>query len=283
MQLYLQRPELRLPLPDVLLCGQATASSVCAVSLLCTGPTFIGVLGGQVGKQVWAELGVSVLIKVACPPHPVSEHLRPTSVSRVFCTDPGVFAGETLPGLAGHCFVLGHFRWILGFRSCDPDCMAHAPGHDQWELCMTAGGMLETLPALKYPLPLQLDSLIHRFIILLTDTSDSRASENRVTDANMACRKLAVAHPILLLRCWLGDRGGNVVETVWASQGHPQPVGCVQPSLNNLVMETSYLPGPGVWLGTPGWDFWPCSHPLDAAPWLGICPCWRRSCTAAHT
>lgn len=75
VQLYLQRPELRLPLPDVLLCGQATASSVCA-----------------------------------------------------------------------------------------------------------------------------LDSLIHRFITLLTDTSDSRASENRVADANMACRKLAVAHPILLLR-----------------------------------------------------------------------------------
>lgn len=46
----------------------------------------------------------------------------------------------------------------------------------------------------------QLDSLIHRFITLLADTSDSRSSENRVADANMACRKLAVAHPILLLR-----------------------------------------------------------------------------------
>ncbi|XP_055984334.1 integrator complex subunit 1 isoform X1 [Sorex fumeus] len=45
-----------------------------------------------------------------------------------------------------------------------------------------------------------LDSLIHRFITLLADTGDSRASENRVADANMACRKLAVAHPILLLR-----------------------------------------------------------------------------------
>lgn len=46
----------------------------------------------------------------------------------------------------------------------------------------------------------KLDSLIHRFITLLADTSDSRSSENRVADANMACRKLAVAHPILLLR-----------------------------------------------------------------------------------
>ncbi|XP_036913853.1 integrator complex subunit 1 isoform X2 [Sturnira hondurensis] len=46
----------------------------------------------------------------------------------------------------------------------------------------------------------KLDVLIHRFITLLADTSDSRASESRVADANMACRKLAVAHPILLLR-----------------------------------------------------------------------------------
>ncbi|XP_045669230.1 integrator complex subunit 1 isoform X1 [Ursus americanus] len=46
----------------------------------------------------------------------------------------------------------------------------------------------------------KLDGLIHRFITLLADTSDSRSSENRVADANMACRKLAVAHPILLLR-----------------------------------------------------------------------------------
>ncbi|XP_029802983.1 integrator complex subunit 1 isoform X2 [Suricata suricatta] len=46
----------------------------------------------------------------------------------------------------------------------------------------------------------KLDGLIHRVITLLADTSDSRSSENRVADANMACRKLAVAHPILLLR-----------------------------------------------------------------------------------
>nr|XP_051686536.1 integrator complex subunit 1 isoform X2 [Oryctolagus cuniculus] len=46
----------------------------------------------------------------------------------------------------------------------------------------------------------KLDGLIHRFITLLADTGDSRSSESRVADANMACRKLAVAHPILLLR-----------------------------------------------------------------------------------
>ncbi|XP_049555908.1 integrator complex subunit 1 isoform X1 [Orcinus orca] len=46
----------------------------------------------------------------------------------------------------------------------------------------------------------KLDGLIHRFVTLLADTSDSRAAENRVADANVACRKLAVAHPILLLR-----------------------------------------------------------------------------------
>uniref|UniRef100_A0A4W2DYV3 Integrator complex subunit 1 n=1 Tax=Bos indicus x Bos taurus TaxID=30522 RepID=A0A4W2DYV3_BOBOX len=46
----------------------------------------------------------------------------------------------------------------------------------------------------------KLDGLIHRFITLLADTSDSRASESRVADASMACRKLAVAHPLLLLR-----------------------------------------------------------------------------------
>ncbi|XP_007939442.1 integrator complex subunit 1 [Orycteropus afer afer] len=46
----------------------------------------------------------------------------------------------------------------------------------------------------------KLDGLTHRFITLLADTSDSRSSESRVADANMVCRKLAVAHPILLLR-----------------------------------------------------------------------------------
>ncbi|KAM4632627.1 integrator complex subunit 1 [Discoglossus pictus] len=44
----------------------------------------------------------------------------------------------------------------------------------------------------------KMDALVHRFITLLADTSDSK--ESRMSDANMACRKLSVAHPILLLR-----------------------------------------------------------------------------------
>ncbi|XP_055507319.1 integrator complex subunit 1 isoform X2 [Leucoraja erinacea] len=46
----------------------------------------------------------------------------------------------------------------------------------------------------------KLDALVHRLLMLLADTSDTRTSENRTADANMACRKLAVAHPVLLLR-----------------------------------------------------------------------------------
>lgn len=47
---------------------------------------------------------------------------------------------------------------------------------------------------------LQLDVLVHRLITLLADTGDSKSAENRVSDANLACRKLAVSHPVLLLR-----------------------------------------------------------------------------------
>ncbi|XP_059835761.1 integrator complex subunit 1 [Hypanus sabinus] len=46
----------------------------------------------------------------------------------------------------------------------------------------------------------KLDALVHRLLTLLADTNDTRTSENRTADANMACRKLAVAHPVLLLR-----------------------------------------------------------------------------------
>nr|XP_014436471.1 integrator complex subunit 1 isoform X1 [Pelodiscus sinensis] len=46
----------------------------------------------------------------------------------------------------------------------------------------------------------KLDALVHRFITLLAEACDSKSAESRVWDANMACRKLAVAHPILLLR-----------------------------------------------------------------------------------
>ncbi|XP_056609184.1 integrator complex subunit 1 isoform X3 [Triplophysa dalaica] len=46
----------------------------------------------------------------------------------------------------------------------------------------------------------KLDVLVHRLITLLADTGDSKSAENRVADANLACRKLAVSHPVLLLR-----------------------------------------------------------------------------------
>ncbi|XP_051995791.1 integrator complex subunit 1 [Xyrauchen texanus] len=46
----------------------------------------------------------------------------------------------------------------------------------------------------------KLDVLVHRLISLLADTGDSKTAENRVSDANLACRKLAVSHPVLLLR-----------------------------------------------------------------------------------
>lgn len=46
----------------------------------------------------------------------------------------------------------------------------------------------------------QLDVLVHRLITLLADTGDSKSAENRASDASLACRKLAVSHPVLLLR-----------------------------------------------------------------------------------
>nr|XP_015215216.1 PREDICTED: integrator complex subunit 1 isoform X1 [Lepisosteus oculatus]XP_015215217.1 PREDICTED: integrator complex subunit 1 isoform X1 [Lepisosteus oculatus]XP_015215218.1 PREDICTED: integrator complex subunit 1 isoform X1 [Lepisosteus oculatus] len=46
----------------------------------------------------------------------------------------------------------------------------------------------------------KLDVLVHRLITLLADTGESKSAESRMSDANMACRKLAVAHPVLLLR-----------------------------------------------------------------------------------
>ena len=80
---------------------------------------------------------------------------------------------------------------MRGLRDC-----ARASG-------LSPGGQVGTKAAgalALTPCPSQLDGLIHRFITLLADTSDSRASESRVADASMACRKLAVAHPLLLLR-----------------------------------------------------------------------------------
>lgn len=46
----------------------------------------------------------------------------------------------------------------------------------------------------------QLDVLVHRLVTLLADIGDSKSAESRVSDANLACRKLAVSHPVLLLR-----------------------------------------------------------------------------------
>lgn len=46
----------------------------------------------------------------------------------------------------------------------------------------------------------QLDVLVHRLVTLLADTSESKSAESRIFDANLACRKLAVSHPVLLLR-----------------------------------------------------------------------------------
>lgn len=46
----------------------------------------------------------------------------------------------------------------------------------------------------------QLDVLVHRLVTLLSDIGESKSTESRVSDANLACRKLAVSHPVLLLR-----------------------------------------------------------------------------------
>uniref|UniRef100_A0A671TYR0 Integrator complex subunit 1 n=1 Tax=Sparus aurata TaxID=8175 RepID=A0A671TYR0_SPAAU len=46
----------------------------------------------------------------------------------------------------------------------------------------------------------KLDVLVHRLVTLLADIGDSKSTESRVSDANLACRKMAVSHPVLLLR-----------------------------------------------------------------------------------
>ncbi|KAA8585305.1 hypothetical protein FQN60_003999 [Etheostoma spectabile] len=46
----------------------------------------------------------------------------------------------------------------------------------------------------------KLDVLVHRLVTLLADIGDSKSVEGRVSDANLACRKMAVSHPVLLLR-----------------------------------------------------------------------------------
>nr|XP_043906794.1 integrator complex subunit 1 isoform X1 [Solea senegalensis]XP_043906795.1 integrator complex subunit 1 isoform X1 [Solea senegalensis] len=46
----------------------------------------------------------------------------------------------------------------------------------------------------------KLDILVHRLVTLLAEIGDSKSAESRVSDANLACRKMAVSHPVLLLR-----------------------------------------------------------------------------------
>uniref|UniRef100_A0A672MNH3 Integrator complex subunit 1 n=1 Tax=Sinocyclocheilus grahami TaxID=75366 RepID=A0A672MNH3_SINGR len=46
----------------------------------------------------------------------------------------------------------------------------------------------------------KLDVLVHRLLTLLADTGDSKSAENHASDPSLACRKLAVSHPVLLLR-----------------------------------------------------------------------------------
>ena len=46
----------------------------------------------------------------------------------------------------------------------------------------------------------QMDVLVHRLVSLLAETGESKSAESRMSDANLACRKLAVSHPVLLLR-----------------------------------------------------------------------------------
>ncbi|XP_064415075.1 integrator complex subunit 1 isoform X2 [Latimeria chalumnae] len=45
-----------------------------------------------------------------------------------------------------------------------------------------------------------LDALFHRLITLMAEVGDSKCAESRMSDSNMVCRKLAVAHPALMLR-----------------------------------------------------------------------------------
>jgi hypothetical protein len=92
---------------------------------------------------------------------------------------------------------------------------------DLWGLSVAV--LCPRLLGLTFPSP-QLDGLIHRFITLLADTSDSRSSESRVADANMACRKLAVAHPVLLLRYWPARPGHLLSQGRYPSAALPSPL-----------------------------------------------------------
>lgn len=67
----------------------------------------------------------------------------------------------------------------------------------------------------------QLDVLVHRLVTLLADTGDSKSAESRIFDANLACRKLAVSHPVLLLRYKSSISRYNLLSCPTRSQSSP--------------------------------------------------------------
>nr|XP_017511827.2 integrator complex subunit 1 isoform X3 [Manis javanica] len=214
-QLYLQWPELRVPVPEGLLHSEgAASSSTCKVF----------VASAHLGSQRWSTVWQASRGPAAGPtcqyhrgklvfskPFLLSVILHVLRLTAVlahslegFC----VFGRRLTPDArCADCVGTGH-----GLCVARPSGM----GTSASETCTLPLWSVVAVPwavdsvsmrprAIGGPGPLtptfpQLDSLIHRFITLLADTSDSRSSENRVADANMACRKLAVAHPILLLR-----------------------------------------------------------------------------------
>ena len=50
---------------------------------------------------------------------------------------------------------------------------------------------------------LQLDSISHQLLSSLSATVPGKQCESRMYDANIACRRLAAEHPILMLRLLL--------------------------------------------------------------------------------
>ncbi|XP_010782649.1 integrator complex subunit 1-like [Notothenia coriiceps] len=111
-------------------------------------------------------------------------------------TAHSVVVGELL---AGTC-VLGPVHHIFNLELVGHKVDAQQAG--------VAVGRVEGLEAVAQVLlhgqagqtTAQLDVLVHRLVILLADIGDSKSVEGRVSDANLACRKLAVSHPVLLLR-----------------------------------------------------------------------------------
>ncbi|KAB0403447.1 hypothetical protein E2I00_001896, partial [Balaenoptera physalus] len=98
-------------------------------------------------------------------------------------------------------------------------------------------------PGSDHPRPSQLDALIHRFITLLADTSDSRAAENRVADANMAWG--AVGLPALLSPPAAAPAHGALLAShLWhGPHGEPCSPSDLSFDSSDLVMLKSLLAG----------------------------------------